>query len=66
MLGALGNWFILKCCSALTTFVFVVWVAEGWEVSLTQQDGPELCDHLVLLQGIITPKPALQHQLNCQ
>lgn len=22
MMGALGNWFILKCCSALTTFVF--------------------------------------------
>lgn len=39
MMGALGNWFILKCCSALTTFVFAVWVAEGWEVSLTQQEG---------------------------
>lgn len=38
MIGALGNWFILKCCSVLTTFVFAVWVAEVWEVSLTQQD----------------------------
>lgn len=37
MMGALENWFILKCCSALTMFVFAVWVAESWAVSLTQQ-----------------------------
>lgn len=40
MMGALGDWFTLECCSALTTFVFAVWVAGGWELSLTQQDGP--------------------------
>lgn len=40
MMGALGNSFILKCCSALATFVFALWVGEGWEVSLTHQDGP--------------------------